>query len=801
MIVSFRLLQNFLPELKESAEQISDILTQIGFEVTKITQYPPVCKGPCVVGKVLKVQPHPNATKLQIVTVGIDKDCNSLLQIVCGASNVRNDIFVPVALPGCVLPGGLEIKSAEIRGVASAGMICSLSELGLQTQKEDGIWIIQEDVQEGQSVAKLLDLQDCIFDVDILSNRADCMSVWGLAREISIACKVFMVENWGDFPPGSPGGKTNWDVEVQEKICDAFYLDKGPNVQVVASTQRVQQILQRHEVVPHNSILDTVSLAMILYGHPMHVYDADKIGCKFKIAQGLQGVDFSGLNEKTYPLSLEDIVISDEKGAICLAGILGGQNSCVTEETKNICLESALFSAACIRKTGRQKGIFTKAAFLFERGTTFKQLELGRDFVQKTLSKELGIVWQNCFAKPFEENKKASTIVMDSEKVCGILGYKVDWQECVRIWQGIGCEVLQGKESLISPPSWRTVDLKEPCDLVEEVLRHTGYNGDEREYPVIVNSVSVQKSGFRSEKVDFCKKFYQVGMGMGYKQVFTSPLTHQTHLDHQISIDNPMLSHQTHLRESFFAGMISCVQYNVGRGRSPIALMEMDYVFYKQQELIKKQNLLGLCYLTRVEKSWWHPEIVRGISDFSSHILTLLEKCCGLQTKDLQIHKQTPPALCQKWDKDLYYTACLYDKKVASYGVVAAENLSDSCKNLSERILFYGEMDIDFLYTKRQNLANFVSPYPCLYRDFAVIILKNYWMWPVQNYIQNFHPWIRSAEVVNVYEGDEVGKENISVVFSISYQDTEKTLTKKDVECVENDLAKKIVTQFAVQLR
>ncbi|MBS4945486.1 MAG: phenylalanine--tRNA ligase subunit beta, partial [Neisseria mucosa] len=352
-----------------SADKLEHLLTMAGLEVEEIDTAAPAFSG-VVVAEVKSVEKHPDADRLNVTQV--DAGAGELVQIVCGAPNVKPGIKVPCSLPGAVLPGNFKIKPTKMRGVLSNGMLCSTNELGLPDDGVDGLHILAEDAPVGTNIREYLDLDDTLFTLKITPNRADCLSVKGIAREVSALtqCAFTPVE----IQTASISSEKKQAVRIDAPAdCGRFISRVIENVNAKAPTPDwMKQRLERSGIRSISALVDIGNYVMLEIGQPMHVFDADKLSGSLIVRRAQNGETLACLNEKTVTLANNTLVVADEKGVLSLAGLMGGEASAVSDETQNIVLEAAWFAPEIIAGKSRQYGFGSDSSFRFERGVDYR---------------------------------------------------------------------------------------------------------------------------------------------------------------------------------------------------------------------------------------------------------------------------------------------------------------------------------------------------------------------------------------------------------------------------------------------
>ena len=489
-----RISLNWLRELVKfelTPEELAKTLTVAGFEVEDIENRQTWAEG-VVVGKVLECDRHPNADKLSLCQVDIGNETPS--QIVCGAPNVRKDIFVPVATLGSYLPKiDLKIKSAKLRGVKSEGMICSLAELGLAKDSE-GIKILAGDLQVGQDVRPLLGLDDIILDVTATANRADALSMVGVAREVAALTGGEL--NLPDIKDISIDNTTGLKLDITEtSTCPAYIGTIIENLNITPSPQWLQWRLESAGVRPINNVVDVTNYILLEWGQPLHAFDREKLQQIIHTQDLTIGVGFAQDNQslttldgQNRALKPQNLLITANEYPIALAGVMGGEESEVDDNTQNIVLEAALFEPVAVRRSARSQSIRTESSTRYERGVNQVELEKALNRAVILITELAGGEITTQVIADNRPDKLTNTIELRLNRIHQILGkakqdeqlIDVSPEDVVRILTDLGCQLtVKSEQPLIwwvTVPPYRYRDLEREIDLIEEVARLYGYD-------------------------------------------------------------------------------------------------------------------------------------------------------------------------------------------------------------------------------------------------------------------------------------------------------------------------------------
>ena len=510
-----------------NAKELADMMTMSGTKAETV-EYPGEEISNVVVGKIEEITKHPDADKLQVTQINIGKE--ELIQIVTGASNISVGDIVPVALHKSTLPGGVKITKGKLRGVASNGMLCSCKELNIEEKfvddkSKNGIMILDDNLPLGQDIKEALSLDDAIIEFELTANRPDCLSMIGMAREVSatIDKRVNLPENKYEAV------KENFDFEVEckdENLCPRYILRKVKDVKITKSPYHIQRRLIEAGIRPINNIVDITNFVMLEYGQPMHAFDAKSLNNKIVIKKAENGEKFTTLDDVERTLDDTMLMITDGVKSIAIAGIMGGQNSEITDTTTEVAFECASFNADSVRLTSKKLGLRTDSSSRFEKGIDLERPQLAIDRACELITKYgFGTVVDDT-KDTLKQELKRRVIEVDAVKLIQKLGNDIEIQEIKKILEKLFFEVeIDGNILKITIPFYRD-DITMSDDILEEVARIYGYNNI-----VSKNIDSVVTFGEKSEIKRFEDKVKYALMSNGLTEVITYSFIGEKDLD------------------------------------------------------------------------------------------------------------------------------------------------------------------------------------------------------------------------------------------------------------------------------
>ncbi|HEY9832154.1 MAG TPA: phenylalanine--tRNA ligase subunit beta, partial [Stenomitos sp.] len=596
-----RISLNWLRELVDvtlAPEELAETLTFAGFEVEDIEDLRKLADG-VVVGKVLDVQPHPNADKLRVCQVDIG-DPNGPLNIVCGAANVRAEAYVPVATSGTYLPTiDLKIRASKLRGVRSEGMICSLKELGLEKESA-GIHIFEEEnLPLGSDVRPLLHLEDVILDLTATANRADALSMVGVAREVAALTGAAL-----KLPPtpelSLPSGTEGLQLKISEPAaCPAYMGTVIEGVKIEPSPDWLQRRLQAAGVRPINNVVDVTNYVLLEWGQPLHAFDRDRllalVGNKsltIGVRLATNGESLKTLDGQTRTLQPQTLLITANDKPVALAGVMGGEETEVYDGTQNIVLEAALFESVAIRRSARSLGLRTEASIRFERGVNQAEFGMAAKRAIALLTELAGgtLTAQSIADTRPDPSSWARSIELRLDRINQILG-PVELEDDIgeilpedveRILTALGCQLQRGKDEesiqwTVTVPPYRYRDLEREIDLIEEVARLYGYNNFCEELP------DKTEPGYLSLEQQLMRQLREAFRAAGLTELVQYSLVKPTD-DQQISLANPLFTEYSALRTDLLSGLINTCQYNLEQGNGVLNGFEIGRIFWREEE-------------------------------------------------------------------------------------------------------------------------------------------------------------------------------------------------------------------------
>ncbi|MFB2768158.1 phenylalanine--tRNA ligase subunit beta [Pelatocladus sp. BLCC-F211] len=800
-----------LVEVKLNPEELAETLTMAGFEVEDIEDRRTWANG-VVIGRVLERQPHPNADKLSVCQVDIGT--GETLNIVCGAPNVRADIYVPIATVGTYLPNiDLKIKPAKLRGVPSNGMICSLKELGLPTDV-DGIHIFtQENLQLGSDVRPLLGLDDVILDVTATANRADALSMVGIAREVAAltGAKITIPE---PSEVSVSQGAGNLVIKVADtQACPAYIGTVIEQVKIAHSPDWLQQRLRAAGVRPINNVVDITNYVLLEWGQPLHAFDRDRlvsIAGSEKVAIGVRfanaGETLKTLDGQTRTLTTQNLLITANDKPVALAGVMGGEDSEVHAGTQNLVLEAALFDSVAIRRSSRSVGLRSESSSRYERGINSAGLEIA---TRRALSLITELAQGNLVTQEISDTRPepstwTRSIELRLDRVNQVLGpvdsgkqpTELQPEDVERTLTALGCQLTPVGERkwTVTVPPYRYRDLEREIDLVEEIARLYGYNRFCDTLP------EKSEAGYLPFDVEIMRQLRACLRAEGLTELMHYSLVKPGE-DRQIALANPLFVEYSALRTDLIAGLIDAFVYNLEQGNGALNGFEIGRIFWQEETGLQEADAIaGILGGDRRTSKWtssgreqpmtWYE--AKGILDSVFQRLSL-EVEYQPDCRDQRLH---PGRTASLW---------IRGNRLGIFGQLHPQLRHE--RSLPEAVYVF-QLDLDVLLDALDQDEIAVptfkpySTYPATDRDIAFFAPVKVTVAEIEKAITKAgKDLLESVELFDQYRGEHVPQGQRSLAFRLIYRASDRTLTDAEVEPVHQKVRDTLVEKFGVALR
>jgi len=805
MKVSYNWLKNYL-DFDLSPEEVSEILTDTGLEVEKLEPFESVPGGlkGVVVGHIKEAFSHPNADKLKVTKV--DVGTGELLNIVCGAPNVAEGQKVFVATVGTTLMPEPEkpfkIKKAKIRGEESFGMICAEDELGIG-ESHDGIMVLPGETPVGTAAADVLEVEnDHVFEIGLTPNRTDAFGHFGVARDLAARLslkekvRAELPETDIDLSDGNP---------IKVKIEDAdgcgqyagLYIE---GVSVGPSPGWLQNRLRSIGLQPINSVVDITNYVLHELGHPLHAFDADKISGKTVLVKTLpEGTKFTTLDEVERKLSGKDLMICDEKGGLCIAGVFGGIESGVTTETKNVFLEAAWFNPSRVRKTAKRHALNTDASFRYERGvdhemTLFALKRAAQLIAELTGGKLLGPINHEVTKLP-ETNEIEITL----KRINDLCGAAISESELETIFDSLDFDYRKSGENYeLKVPSYR-VDVTREADVVEEVLRIYGYNSIELPDRMSI-SVSIAQ---KPESNAVIQSLADALSARGFSEIMSNGLTESAKIqkvvgedatENLVSMLNPLSMELDVLRPNLAISLLEAISYNLNRQAERLLFYEVGTAYEKAEQGYKETLTLALGLVgNRFRESWNNPDTAFSFSDLKGEVDGIFEMM-GLERliADKGTHRfLNEVTVLKKGEKSYATMGQISPKALKAYGI--------------KKPVLYAEINLSAALRKMKHAAKTVEDlpkFPTVRRDLSLLLDQSIAFAEIEKLAYaKAGNLLKEVGLFDVYDGKNLPEGKKSYAVSFILRDEKKTLTDKKIEQTMAQIQNELESALGAELR
>ena len=797
MLVSYNWLKQYT-NVEDNANALAEKITRGGIEVEGV-EYLAEEISNVVVGYVVSKEKHPDAEKLNVCQVNVGEEEN--LQIVCGAPNVDAGQYVIVAKVGAKLPG-IKIKKAKLRGVESQGMICSLAELGLSKSVvpknyQEGIYVFETEQELGSDVVEALGLNDYILDLSITPNRADALSMRGLTYELGALYNNKV--NFNDVEKEENYEATSLQVAVESDSCRNYVGQVVKNVEVKSSPLWLQTRLMNSGIRPINNIVDITNYVLLEFGQPMHAFDKDLVGDRIVVRDAKEGEVLETLDGEERKLQATDLVITDGTRAIALGGVMGGKNTEVSEETKNIILESAYFNPTSVRRTSATHGLRSDSSARFEKG-------IDPNMQKAALARAVELILELCPNAVVESsvgvvNKEEEKVVeITTSYINNYLGITLSTEEIAAILEGLSFTVEVSGENLVVKVPTRRPDISIKQDLVEEVIRIYGYDNLASTLPKFSKTTKGGLTYSQRMVRDLRAVYASLGFNdtINYSLVSEEEAMEYTLEDHhKVRLLMPMTETHSTLRQSLVPGLLNTVQYNVARKQKDLKLLEIGRVFFGSGDdnIQPKETLYLSAALTGEERAtkWLKESSSLDFFAAKGYLEVVFERL-GLDEK-VTYRKSTLEGMHPGRFAEVY----LGEKRIGFIGEVhprVADKLG-----LNTTYVFEINLDEVISESKVKPKYEEVTKYPEITRDIAMLVDVKDEYQNIYNVIESVNSkLITKVELFDLYVGAEllVGKKSLAL--TITYSDKQKTLTDEEVTAV-HDKVLSALTEYGAIIR
>jgi len=802
MFVSVRKLRQFV-DFNMTTEELENTLTMLGIEVEGIIDYNKKYDK-FFVGEVLECEKHPNADKLSVCQVNYGKET---VQVICGAPNVARGQKVVFGSIGAVVPnGGFKLEKRKIRDVLSYGMICSQLELELGDDAS-GIWVLPEDAPVGTEFAKYYGIDDIVLEVGLTPNKADCLSHLGIAREIAAKLNKKVSLPTVEKKTNQENGNDYIKISIDDiDVCKRYSARIIKNVKIKLSPLWLKNELTKFGIRPINAAVDVTNYVLYELGQPLHAFDYDKIeGKKIIVRRAKNGEPFRTLDSKDRILDDYMIVIADEVKPIALGGVMGGENTEITDETTNILLESAYFNPSNIRKTSKKLALMSDSSYRFERGVDIDNvvfaLERAANLIAELCDGEIVGVGIDVYPEPVNLKE----ISLRFERARKIIGLPIPDDFMLNVFENLGFETVEKTQDYVKYKiPHRRNDIFEEIDLIEEVARFYNYDNIEPNY---VSSITFSDNFVdKSLQISPLKKIIRnYFVSNGFTEILTQNMidtqSASYFTENPVKIANPLGEELSIMRPSIIPSILKTINLNIRHSNNNLKIFEIGKIFkhtdsqqtllagYDEREILAI-SLIGNTYprqWNQTERNFDFYDLKGIVEDFAEFL--------SIPIEFTQLNEKTsiysPNALNIELEKKIIGTIGYINKSFAKQFDIETDVL-------------LAEIDLSHIYNYQLQPKKYkpVSPYPEVQRDLAFVIEQTINSGEIfaEIYAKG-GTLLKNVQIFDVYIGKNIPEGKKSVAFSLTFASNERTLTDDEVENKINDIINAVETKFAAQLR
>jgi phenylalanyl-tRNA synthetase beta chain len=799
MRVSLNWLKEFV-DIDQTPGELAELLTMAGLEVEGLEQKAQNLND-CKVSRILDIKPHPQADRLSICQLDAGKETVS---VVCGATNIDKGDCVPLASPGTTLPDGMLIKESTIRGELSQGMLLAEDEMGL-TDDHTGIMILPDNLTPGQSLTEAMDLEDWILEITLTPNRIDCASILGIAREIGALTKKKITIPKVSFEESDKAIEDLAEVNVLDSNgCPRYTAGLVDNIKIGPSPFWMRYRLHASGIRSINNVVDITNYVLMELGQPLHAFDYHRLGDrKIVVKRAENGQTFTTLDEQTRDLNDQTLMICDGKRAIAIAGIMGGLNSEITEDSTTVLVESAYFNPTMIRRSSKKLSLSTEASYRFERGIDIegtdlalkRSLELIKQLAGGNIAR--GII--DCYPKPWSSPQ----ITLRADRTNNILGTNVDINTMTEHLSSLRMAVKKIDQNRIevSPPPYR-VDISREADLIEEIARLTGYD----KIPVTLPPIRPTEED--NTELVLRDRTKNMLVGMGFTEIITysfiSPKSadilragQKSKLRSFIKLLNPLSLDQSVMRTSLIPGLLSTVRLNSLRGQNDLRIFEWGKTYIKGGEELPQEKQVLAVLITGMgsTQEWYQKAREADFFDIKGVAENILKKF-GIEKTEF---KRNNPK--EEFDPNEYARIFSSGFEIGAIGKVAKEVMEGYGLEKSAYIV---EIYIETLLPLISWAIQFkpLAKFPSVRRDISIMLNRSVESAMLISIVKEIgKDLVESVDIFDVYQSKQIAPQEKALALGVSYRSKKRTLTDDEVNKIHEEVIGEIRRQTGGRLR
>lgn len=785
-----KLSTNFLKDyidIDVDVKQLAEDMTRVGNEYDSASNLINATK--LVIGQITECEPHPDSDHLHLCKVNIGTE---VLDIVCGAPNARTGLKVIVALDGAVLPEKT-IKKGMIRGQESNGMLCSIAELGLEhkllkPEDSEGIAELGEDAEIGGDPIKYLQMDDGVIDFELTANRGDLLSILGMAYEVgAIYDKKVKEVDLKHKESGEDINKT-FKTEVKTENCSKLLVKKVENVKIEESPIFIKNRLIASGIRPINNVVDISNYVMLELGQPLHFYDADKLGNKLVVRMAEDGEKLTTLDNVERTLTSEDIVIADDTHGVGLAGVMGGLETEVEPDTKNIIIESAIFDSVKVRKTSK-KIVRSEASNRFEKGLDPERTTMAIERACKLLEEYAGGTVVTGTVEYDKTNNKEKEIEITFKNINDVLGTVIPNEEILNVFRKLGFTYKVNEETIKVTVPTRRLDISIKEDLIEEVSRIYGVDNIEGKLPI----VPMRKGSYDKTQREIRNKM----IALGLKETLTYVLINDKEVNgytldkfEPLKLLDPITEDRNTLRYSMIPSLYKVYEYNKAREQKDISIFEIGKGFYKKGEVYGEDTKLCILMSGKYSTGLNNNKtvdfyVIKGIAE---EVLDYLGYSGRYSFMKQEMPKEMHPG-----------QSAMINVNGSNIGMIGKIHPS-----VTKDDVYVLEINLDELFTKKVGKMKYkeFSKFPSINKDIALVVDKKSVSKDIEKVIKSAGgSLLTNIEVFDVYTGVGVGIDKKSIAYSLTFSDMKKTLTDEEINGLMDKIIDAVSKKCGAELR
>ena len=794
MLVPLKWLRDYV-DIDIDTQEFADMMTMTGSKVEKVDFFGKETNG-VEVCKILEIEQHPDADRLKVTKVEVAN--GEILQIVTNATNIKVGDYVPVARIGAVLPGDFKIKKGKLRGVLSEGMFCGAEELTIpsafvEDHKKDGIYILdhQDSFELGMDVRDVLGINDALIEFEITSNRPDCRSIIGIAREAAVTLGKEL--KYPEIKVQACDEEMSFEIDIQTDLCKRYCGRVVKDVKVGPSPYWMQRKLIEAGMRPISNIVDITNYVMLELGQPLHAFDLDDIKYnKMTVKMAEEGEKFTTLDGVERTLTSDMLVIGNQDKTLDLAGIMGGENSEIKDTTTSIFIEGASFAKENIRATSKKLGLRTEASSRFEKGI---DINLAEEAVNRAcqLIEELGCgTVLNGMLDYYPQKEEVQKVTVNPVRINKLLGVNVPMDQFINILESLEfkCNLVSSEVLELEVPTFR-LDITEDADILEEIARIYGYDN--------IPSASLEgnaTAGVKTEKQKFIDNVKSNSIACGLNEILTYSFVSPRGVDkinlpaddekrNFVKIMNPLGEETSVMRTTLIPNMLDVISTNISHKVEEVSAFECGNTFIPQEGLPieTKKYCVGM-YGKEVDFF-----VLKGVIESVLNNVGLKGYEIEPETTNLTFH----PGRCAKIVYNNIY--------IGTFGELHPDVIENY--NLGQRV-YVAEINIDTVF-ENSNLTKSYNPlpkYPSTSRDIALIVKDEVFVKQIEDIIKaNGEDLVESYKLFDVYKGAQIEEGHKSIAYSITYRSKDKTLTDEDVAKVHEKILSELSEKLNANLR